>query len=58
MSDNMRIEQLLTIIAQEVFLARKDKEEHDAGPLSDWNEKRRSKILEIIDDLRLNLKLH
>lgn len=47
---------LLEIIADELYIARKDKEDSVSGPMSEWKQSGRDQMVKKIDAIRNGLK--
>lgn len=47
---------LLEIIADELYIVRKDKDDSASGPMSEWKQGGRDRLVKKIDDIRNELK--
>ena len=55
-ADNLRMEQLLTVIAHELYIARMDKDKVNGEALKLW-EPERQRLVEQISDLKNRVRL-
>ena len=56
-ADSTRANALLELIADELYLVRRDKEDEKSGPMTEWKQHGRKQLLDKMGEMRFDLRI-